>query len=148
MKPFLAFRISDVGELNVVAEHLAGLLPAHSMFAFFGPMGAGKTTLIKQLCAQWGVQTTVSSPSFALVNEYINADGDPVYHFDFYRIAKLDEVFDMGYEHYFFSGFPCLIEWPEKIGQLLPEDCVKVYISLGAQSNDRLIEVYLPAQMM
>ncbi|HMM11739.1 MAG TPA: tRNA (adenosine(37)-N6)-threonylcarbamoyltransferase complex ATPase subunit type 1 TsaE [Bacteroidales bacterium] len=147
MKPFASFGISDVQQLDAVAALLAGLWPEHNIFAFYGPMGAGKTTLIKELCKHWGVESVVSSPTFALVNEYENAEGHPVYHFDFYRIEKLSEVFDMGYEEYFFSDNPCLIEWPEKIGQLLPEDCVKVHIVPGQLSSDRCIEVYLPAQM-
>lgn len=147
MKPYLNFSITGIHQLTRVAAGLSGLWPEYSMFAFYGPMGAGKTSLIKALCAQWGVVANVSSPTFALVNEYENAEGEPVYHFDFYRIEKLDEVYDIGYEHYFFSGYPCLIEWPERIGQLLPADCVEVHISPGVGSNDRLIEVYLPAQM-
>lgn len=145
MKPYARFEISGIHQLEKVAATLAGLSPRYSIFAFFGPMGAGKTTLIKELCAAWRVAETVSSPTFSLVNEYEGADKEPVYHFDFYRIEKLSEVYDIGYEHYFFSGYPCLIEWPEKIGQLLPEDCVEIHISYGNQDNDRLIEVYLPA---
>ena len=144
MKPYVRFEINDIAELDQVAAVLAALWPNYSIFAFFGPMGAGKTTLIKALCAQWGVSENVSSPTFALVNEYESADHEPVYHFDFYRIEKLSEVYDIGYEHYFFSGYACLIEWPEKIGQLLPEDYVEIRISYGNQVNDRLIEVYLP----
>ncbi|MBK9292613.1 MAG: tRNA (adenosine(37)-N6)-threonylcarbamoyltransferase complex ATPase subunit type 1 TsaE [Bacteroidetes bacterium] len=123
---------------------LSQLWPDYSIFAFYGAMGAGKTTLIKALCLHWGVGESVNSPTFALVNEYETAEAVPVYHFDFYRIESLTEVFDIGYEHYFFSGYPCLIEWPEKIGQLLPDDCVKVIITHGALPDDRIIEVYLP----
>jgi len=88
--------------------------------AFYGEMGAGKTTIIKALCEQLGVMDKISSPSFSLVNEYVTSKGDKVFHFDFYRLNKTSEAFDLGYEEYFYSGALCLIEWPEKIEQLLP----------------------------
>lgn len=139
------FEISGPEQLDIIAERLAELWPECHIFAFFGPMGAGKTTLIKALCAKWGVQEQVTSPTFALVNEYLNDFGNPVYHFDFYRIDHIREVYDMGYEYYFYSGYPCLIEWPEKIEQLLPDESVQIHIAYGEASNDRRIEVYLPA---
>jgi tRNA threonylcarbamoyladenosine biosynthesis protein TsaE len=94
-------------------------------------MGAGKTTFIKAICEELGVEDTVNSPTFAIVNEYTAGNGDPVYHFDFYRIKKLEEVYDMGYEEYFDSGNICLIEWPELIDELLPDDVVKVNITVN-----------------
>jgi tRNA threonylcarbamoyladenosine biosynthesis protein TsaE len=97
------------------------------VFAFYGQMGAGKTTFIKAVCEELGVSDVITSPTFAIVNEYTASV--PVYHFDFYRIKKLEEVYDMGYEDYFYSGALCFIEWPELIEELLPEDAVRVTIS-------------------
>ena len=100
-----------------------------NVFAFYGKMGAGKTTFIKALCDVLGVDDVVNSPTFAIVNEYhSNVLNGPVYHFDFYRIKKLEEVYDMGYEDYFYSGNLCLLEWPELIEDILPENAVKVRI--------------------
>ena len=99
------------------------------VFPFYGKMGSGKTTFIKALCEQLGVEDVITSPTFALVNEYTSGKGEPIYHFDFYRIKKIEEVYDMGYEDYFYSGNLCLLEWPELIEDLLPEDAVKVTIT-------------------
>ena len=96
--------------------------------AFYGSMGAGKTTFIKAICDVLGVTDTVNSPTFAIVNEYLAASGSSIYHFDFYRIKKIEEAYDFGYEDYFYSGNLCLIEWPELIEELLPEDTVRVKI--------------------
>ena len=100
------------------------------VFAFYGKMGAGKTTFIKAICEALGVTDPVASPTFAIVNEYADAQGQPIYHFDFYRIKNLREAYDIGCEEYFYSGFPCFIEWPEMIEELLPEDAVKVTIEV------------------
>ena len=100
----------------------------HTIFAFYGKMGSGKTTFIKALCEELGVDEGITSPTFAIVNEYHSPTVGPIYHFDFYRIKKLEEVYDMGYEDYFYSGCLCLIEWPELIEELLPDDAVRVYI--------------------
>lgn len=100
------------------------------IIAFRGGMGAGKTTLIRELCRQLGVSDTVSSPTFALVNEYIGEDRNPIYHFDFYRIARIEEAFDLGYEEYFYSGHLCLVEWPEKVESLLPDGIMTVDIEI------------------
>ena len=105
-------------------EHYAN----RSIIAFYGSMGAGKTTFIKALCWQLGVADTVTSPTFAIVNEY-ESTGGPVYHFDFYRIKRIEEVYDMGYEDYFYSGALCFIEWPELIEDILPDDAVRVSIT-------------------
>ena len=96
--------------------------------AFYGTMGAGKTTFTKALCEELGCEDVITSPTFAIVNEYTDAKGEPVYHFDFYRIKKLEEVYDMGYEDYFYSGNLCLIEWPELVEELLPEETIRVNI--------------------
>jgi tRNA threonylcarbamoyladenosine biosynthesis protein TsaE len=100
------------------------------VFAFYGKMGAGKTTFIKALCEKLGVEDVITSPTFAIVNEYTSEKLSPysIYHFDFYRIKKIEEVYDMGYEDYFYGGGICFIEWPELIEDLLPEDAVKVNI--------------------
>ena len=100
------------------------------VFAFYGKMGAGKTTFIKAICEALGVTDPVASPTFAIVNEYADAQGQPIYHFDFYRIKNLREAYDIGCEEYFYSGYPCFIEWPEMVEELLPEDAVKVTIEV------------------
>lgn len=102
-------------------------------------MGAGKTTFIKALCEELGVEDVITSPTFAIVNEYTDRNGEPIYHFDFYRIKKLDEVYDMGYEDYIDSGNLCLMEWPELIEDILPEDATKVTIKVN-DDKTRTIE--------
>jgi len=99
-----------------------------SIVAFYGSMGAGKTTFITALCKEMGVRDVVNSPTFTLVNEYRDGKGNPVYHFDFYRINRLSEALDIGLYEYFDSGALCLIEWPGMIEELLPEDALKVQI--------------------
>lgn len=100
-----------------------------TVFAFYGKMGAGKTTFIKALCRELGVADTVNSPTFAIVNEYEDGQGEPIYHFDFYRIKRLNEAYDMGCDEYFYSGHPCFVEWPELIEDILPQEAVRVDIS-------------------
>ena len=111
-----------------VAQELLETFSEERFFAFFGKMGAGKTTLIKEICAALGVEDNVCSPTFAIVNEYSTSEGEPVYHFDFYRLKSLAEAYDIGYEEYFYSGYYCFTEWTEKIGELLPERYVRVDI--------------------
>ena len=118
--------IHSVDELPEVARKLLGAFPEERFFAFFGKMGVGKTTLIKELCAALGVEDNVCSPTFAIVNEYSDREGEPVYHFDFYRLKNLSEAYDIGYEEYFYSGCYCFTEWTEKIEELLPECYVRV----------------------
>jgi tRNA threonylcarbamoyladenosine biosynthesis protein TsaE len=103
-------------------------------------MGAGKTTMIKALCRELGVTDIVQSPSFSIINEYKTNRGEPIFHFDFYRIKKLEEIFDIGYEEYLYSGFYCFIEWPELMEELLPEDVIKVSIEVDPVLGERLIE--------
>jgi tRNA threonylcarbamoyladenosine biosynthesis protein TsaE len=129
--------INHLNQLPDVAAALLPLLDHAPIVAFYGPMGAGKTTFIKAFCKHLGVTDEVNSPTFSLVNEYANAAGDVVYHFDFYRIKHISEAYDIGYENYFYSGYPCLIEWPEKIEQLLPEKHVKVFIEATDNSEQR-----------
>ena len=102
-------------EIQQAAAQFVSAMGTSTVFAFYGKMGAGKTTFIKALCHELGVTDTVNSPTFAIVNEYEDATGNPVYHFDFYRIKKLSEAYDMGCDEYFYSGNPCFIEWPELI---------------------------------
>ena len=121
--------ISSLDSINTAAEEFAKNVEGGKVFAFYGKMGAGKTTFIKAVCECLGVEDTVTSPTFAIVNEYTSTKVDyPIYHFDFYRIKKLEEVYDMGYEDYFYGGGVCFIEWPELVEDLLPEDCVRVEI--------------------
>ncbi|MBQ2992497.1 MAG: tRNA (adenosine(37)-N6)-threonylcarbamoyltransferase complex ATPase subunit type 1 TsaE [Alistipes sp.] len=120
--------IHSTDELPMVAEQVIDALDGRSVVALFGPMGAGKTTLVSAIMEHLGSADTVTSPTFALVNQYYTADNQPIYHFDFYRINSLAEAFDMGYEEYFYSGDLCLVEWPEKIEGLLPDDVMVVRI--------------------
>ena len=106
-----------------------------TIVAFYGSMGAGKTTFIKALCDELGVTDVVNSPTFAIVNEYTAAGGDPVYHFDFYRIKSLAEAYDFGYRDYFDSGHLCLIEWPERVEELLPDDTLRVRIDTLSETS-------------
>ena len=120
-------QIKSINEIREAARQFVNQIGDRRVFAFYGTMGAGKTTFIKAVCEELGVSDVITSPTFAIVNEYTASV--PVYHFDFYRIKKLEEVYDMGYEDYFYSGALCFIEWPELIEELLPEDAVRVTIS-------------------
>ena len=133
------FKINSVDALAEVSDYLISLREEADVIAFYGSMGAGKTTLIKNLCHRMGVTDEVNSPTFAIVNEYVTEEGESVYHFDFYRIKKLEEAYDIGYENYFYSGNLCLIEWPEMIEPLLPEEYIRVEIRHGATDDERLI---------
>ena len=128
---------STLENLSEVSKQILSHFPDSRVFALYGRMGAGKTTLIKELCRKLNVVDEVQSPTFSIINEYRTEGGDPVYHFDFYRIKKAEEAYDIGYEDYFYSGSYCFIEWPELIGDLLPEGTVKVCIS---GESTRLIE--------
>lgn len=135
------FHINGVDELGQVADYLISLRNESDIIAFYGPMGAGKTTLIKNLCHKMGVTDEVNSPTFAIVNEYVTIEGESVYHFDFYRIKKLEEVFDIGYDNYFYSGNLCLLEWPEMIDPLMPDRFIRVEIALCETDDSRKISV-------
>ena len=125
----MEIRIDNIENIAAAARQFVENMGTNRVFAFYGKMGAGKTTFIKAVCECLGVDDVITSPTFAIVNEYSTPETNlTVYHFDFYRIKKLDEVYDMGYEEYFYSGCPCFIEWPELIEELLPEDAVKVTI--------------------
>ena len=131
--------IHSTEDLPKVAELVIDALDGRSVVAFFGQMGAGKTTLISAIMEYLGSADTVTSPTFALVNQYYTADEQPVYHFDFYRINSLAEAFDMGYEEYFYSGDLCLVEWPEKIEGLLPDEVAVVRIEPLDESSRRFV---------
>lgn len=122
--------VDSLDGLQEVAEAVIESLDGRNVVAFCGAMGAGKTTLISAIMEYLGSEDNVTSPTFALVNQYGTSAGDVVYHFDFYRINRIEEVFDMGYEEYFYSGDLCLIEWPELIEELLPEDAMVVRIDI------------------
>lgn len=122
----MTVEIHSVAELAAVARKLLQEFPDDRFFAFFGKMGVGKTTLIKEICHVLGVKENVCSPTFAIVNEYSSESGEPVYHFDFYRMKSVTEAYDIGYEEYFYSGCYCFTEWTEKVEELLPERYVRV----------------------
>lgn len=126
-------------DIKQAAKQFAEAMGENTVFAFYGKMGAGKTTFIKAVCEELGVEDIVTSPTFAIVNEYEAADGRPIYHFDFYRIKKVSEAYDMGCEEYFYSGHPCFIEWPELIEEVLPEETVNVNIEALPDGDRRLV---------
>ena len=131
--------IKDMEHIAEAAKEFVAAIGDHRVFAFYGHMGAGKTTFIKAICEELGVEDVITSPTFAIVNEYeASSSSLPIYHFDFYRIKKLEEVYDMGYEDYFYSGALCFIEWPELIEELLPTDAVKVSID-EQEDGSRLV---------
>jgi tRNA threonylcarbamoyladenosine biosynthesis protein TsaE len=136
----MKYKVSSEQELKVIAPKILADFGNQKIILFTGEMGAGKTTLIKLLCQQLGVEEATSSPTFSIVNEYLSNTQQSIYHFDFYRIENEAEVYDLGYEDYFYSNNYCFIEWPEKIPNLLPETYVEVTIVLDEQNN-RLISV-------
>ena len=130
--------IKSLDQIDQAAKEFIRAMGDNTVFAFRGQMGAGKTTFIKAICENLGVDDVINSPTFAIVNEYRSDSGELIYHFDFYRINKIEEVFDFGYEDYFFSGSLCFIEWPEKIEQLLPADTVNVAITISDDGSRRV----------
>ena len=125
----MEIKITSLDNIREAAKQFIAAMEDNTVFAFYGKMGAGKTTFIKAICEELGVTDVINSPTFAIVNEYRSDEtGELIYHFDFYRIKKLDEVYDMGYEDYFYSGALCFIEWPEFVEEVLPGDAVKVTI--------------------
>ena len=133
----MEIRIKDIDHIREAAREFIEHIGDHRVFAFYGKMGSGKTTFIKAVCEELGVKDVITSPTFAIVNEYA-APQASLYHFDFYRIKKLEEVYDMGYEEYFYSGNYCFIEWPELIESLLPDDAVRVTITEEADGSRSL----------
>ncbi|MBN1388776.1 MAG: tRNA (adenosine(37)-N6)-threonylcarbamoyltransferase complex ATPase subunit type 1 TsaE [Bacteroidales bacterium] len=136
----MQIRIENTDQLDKAAEQFISYTEGQNIFAFYGSLGAGKTTIIKAICNNLGSIDTVTSPSFTLVNEYKTTNGDLLYHFDFFRIKTQEEVFDFGFEEYLVSGRKCFIEWPEKVESLLPEETVKVYIVVNPDLT-RILEV-------
>ena len=124
----MEIRINSIDGIREAAREFIQHIGEARVFAFYGKMGAGKTTFVKAICEELGSTDVITSPTFAIVNEYTSND-TPIYHFDFYRIKKLEEVYDMGYEEYFYSGALCLIEWPELIEEILPDDAIRVSIT-------------------
>ena len=135
-------KINSLKGLEKAAVNLLEAFPDRRIFAFYGKMGAGKTTYIQAICKSLGSDDVVTSPTFAIINEYKNREQKPIFHFDFYRIKNLEEAFDLGYEDYLFSGDYCLIEWPEMIETLLPKKIVEVKIEVNSDES-RIISARL-----
>ena len=136
----LVIRIPDLSSIDDAARELIETFPDSRVFAFYGEIGSGKTTIIKALCRVLQVTDVTSSPSFGLIYEYKTSGSDSVYHFDFYRIEHLEEAYDIGYEEYLDSGEYCFIEWPEKVASLLPSETIKVFLNIVG-NNERTMEV-------
>ena len=126
--------IKDLDHIREAAREFIENIGEARVFAFYGKMGAGKTTFVKAVCEELGVDDVITSPTFAIVNEY-SLPSNSIFHFDFYRIKRLEEVYDMGYEDYFYSGALCFIEWPELIEEILPDDAVRVSIEEQADGS-------------
>jgi len=137
-----SIEIVNLSGLPKAAREFSDQIGKYKVFAFQGEMGSGKTTFIKALCQYLGVLENISSPTFALVNEYLLPNGGFIYHFDCYRLKNIAEAYDIGAEEYFASGHFCFIEWPEKIRPLLPDDTV--WVSISIQNNCRVLELAFP----
>lgn len=125
----MEIKIEKLDNIREAAKQFIANIGDSTVFAFYGNMGAGKTTFVKAVCEELGVDDVITSPTFSIVNEYRSEQtGELIYHFDFYRVKKIEEVYDMGFEDYFYSGALCFIEWPELCEEVLPDDTVKVYI--------------------
>ena len=135
-------RIHSLAEYPAAAKWFTTFLQRGNIFAFYGKMGSGKTTFIKSLCEELGVEDTINSPTFAIVNEYEDREANTIFHFDFYRIKSIAEVYNMGYEEYFYSNACCFIEWPELIEELLPEEHIRVEITEN-EDTTRTIKVII-----
>lgn len=133
--------IQSLDTIHEAAKDFVCQMGDNTVFAFYGEMGAGKTTFIKEICKVLGVTDPITSPTFAIVNEYRSDEtAELIYHFDFYRVEKIEEVYDFGYEDYFYSGAICFIEWPERVDSLLPNDCVHVSITQN-EDGSRAVEL-------
>ncbi|MBR7004044.1 MAG: tRNA (adenosine(37)-N6)-threonylcarbamoyltransferase complex ATPase subunit type 1 TsaE [Bacteroidales bacterium] len=131
--------IADTEDLDRAAEEFLSEIGENRIIAFYAPMGAGKTTFTTAVCRRLGVRDdAVSSPTFAIVNEYRTSSGEPLYHFDFYRITKITEALDIGFYDYIDSGFLCIIEWPENIEEILPEETLRVSIAVNPDESRTL----------
>lgn len=136
----MKIEINSLDEIQQAAKQFIAQMGDRTVYAFYGKMGAGKTTFIKALCEELGVEDVINSPTFAIVNEYRSRTAELIYHFDFYRIKKLEEVYDMGFEDYFYCGALCFIEWPQLIEELLPSDTVRVEIT-EEENGKRVVNV-------
>ncbi len=132
MTKYTANKLED---LKSIAKNILSEFSTERTFAFYGKMGSGKTTFIKELCKQLGVNETITSPTFSIINEYIGKENCPIYHFDFYRIKSQEEAYDFGYEEYLFANNYCFIEWPELVENLLPVNYVKISITEKENGN-------------
>ena len=132
--------IDNIKNIDFAAAELLKEFECQRVFAFFGEMGAGKTTFIQALCRKLDVIDVVNSPTFTIVNEYHAENSIAIYHFDFFRIKKIEEVFDFGYEDYFYSGNYCFIEWPELITDILPDNTILVKIIVNKEGK-RILEI-------
>ena len=131
--------VNCISELNDLSKKILQIRNDRDIICLYGEMGVGKTTLIKVICKEIGVEDNVSSPTFSIVNEYVTIEGTSVYHFDFYRLENEEEALDMGFEEYLYKNNLCFIEWPEKIPSLIPEEVLKVKITKEKES--RIIEI-------
>ena len=136
----MKIQINSIETIREAAKQFIAAMEDNTVFAFYGKMGAGKTTFIKALCDELGVEDVVNSPTFAIVNEYTDREGESVFHFDFYRIKSLDEAFGIGFDNYMDSGCFCFMEWPEKVEEILPEETLRVEIS-EVEDGTRLIKI-------
>lgn len=135
----MEIKIASLEEIGTAAKQFVLAMGEKKVFAFYGKMGVGKTTFIKTVCEELGVKDVINSPTFAIVNEYVDGQGEPIYHFDFYRIKKEQEVLDIGYEDYVYSGYVCFMEWPELIENLLPDDTVRVVIEEEMDGSRKIL---------
>lgn len=131
--------LKDLSDIETVAHEFVKNIGDNNVYAFYGKMGVGKTTFIKAICKVLGVTEPITSPTFAIINEYTRGDGNPIYHFDFYRIRSINEAYDFGYEDYFYSGNLCFIEWPELVEPLLPENVIRVKIELKENEQRSIV---------
>lgn len=136
----MTITILNKREISTAARKFLSLIPGRRIFAFYGAMGAGKTTIIKSICREMGAVDTVTSPTFTLVNEYKTTSGESIFHIDLYRIRKPEEVYDFGIEEYFASGSYCFIEWPELAEEALPGETTRVRITVG-ENERRIVEI-------
>lgn len=136
----MQIKVTDLSQIRDAARTFIENMGDDTVFAFYGDMGAGKTTFIKAICEELDVEDVINSPTFAIINEYRSGSGELIYHFDFYRINKIEEAYDLGYDDYFYSGALCFIEWPEKVEELLPGDHIPVTIKVN-EDGSRTIQV-------
>lgn len=134
----MTITIRDISDLDRAAEEFLEKIGESRLVAFYAPMGAGKTTFTTAICRRLGVTDAVCSPTFTIINEYMTSSGEPMYHFDFYRINKLSEAMDIGLEDYLYSGCLCIMEWPENVEELLPEETLRVRIAVNPDGSRTL----------